>query len=390
LSLGAAVFRRAFSRKTGVPLAIDDIGGPTVIQIVPRYAAQSDGLAGHASALARALNDRGMHTVFLSANPPREIALNGLSEAIFVRRKRARFLRRVISSKSGILDVRAVILHYSGYGYQKRGVPLWLDHGLHAWKRREKKIPLITIFHELYAIGRPWQSSFWLSPLQKKIVRSILTLSSAAITSTTLYKNRLTQFDVRIPEIVCMPVFSNIGEPGYGRPPFARPAAAVIFGLAGVEDHLYGVYRKNIERIVSIMRIDEIFDVGPRLYAVPEGLASRPVVSKGILPTQEVSDLLAKCRVGFVAYPLDFLAKSGVFAAFAAHGVVPIVFSEKAGNFDGLEPGRHFIDGLRLPSEITFEELLVTVQRNLSAWYNSHSVKIHATITKSFIDRGQT
>ena len=42
--------------------------------------------------------------------------------------------------------------------------------------------------------GRPWQSAFWLSPLQKQIARSILNLSSVAITPTDLYSKRLSEW----------------------------------------------------------------------------------------------------------------------------------------------------------------------------------------------------
>src|SRR5262249_21374532 len=61
-----------------------------------------------------------------------------------------------------------------------------------------------------------------------------------------------------------------------------------------------------------------------------------------------VSELLERTRFGFIAYPLDFIGKSSVFAAYSAHGVVPIVLSDKHGAFDGLQPVRHFLDGLRL------------------------------------------
>jgi hypothetical protein len=127
-------------------------------------------------------------------------------------------------------------------------------------------VPLVTIFHELYASGRPWQSAFWLSPLQKHIARRILNLSSLAITPTDLYRKRLSRLreDSAI-KITAMPVFSNVGEPSCVAPPCTRSAAAVVFGLAGVEDRLFGTYRLQTERIISALGIETIFDVGPRL-----------------------------------------------------------------------------------------------------------------------------
>ena len=145
-----------------------------------------------------------------------------------------------------------------------------------------------------------------------------------------------------------MPVFSNVGEPGFRSAPRTRSAAAVVFGLAGVEDRLFGIYRPDLERIIAALGIEKIFDIGPRFSSVPHTLAGVPVISKGVLPQGAVSELLQRARFGFVAYPLDFIGKSGVFAAYAAHGVVPIVLSEREGAFDGLQPARHFLDGLRL------------------------------------------
>jgi hypothetical protein len=110
---------------------------------------------------------------------------------------------------------------------------------------------------------------------------------------------------------------------------------------------------------------------------VPHTLAGAPVISKGVLPQGAVSELLQCTRFGFVAYPLDFIGKSGVFAAYAAHGVVPIVLSDRQGAFDGLQAARHFLDGLRLGTGAGAQDLAL-VQRKLFTWYTSHSLKAQA------------
>jgi hypothetical protein len=255
------------------------------------------------------------------------------------------------------------------------------------WRRRAGQVPLLTIFHELYATGRPWHSAFWLSPLQKQIARDILNLSSAAITPTELYSKRLSEWrDGSGIKITAMPVFSNVGELGCGSRPCARTATAVVFGLAGVEDRLFGIYRSEIERIVSALGIEKIFDVGPRLSSTPRTLAGVPVISKGVLLQPAVSELLQQARFGFLAYPLDFVGKSGVFAAYAAHGVVPVVLSEKQGSFDGLQASRHFLDGLRFETRPSAEHL-ASIQRKLFTWYMSHSLKVQANFLVNSISR---
>jgi hypothetical protein len=139
-----------------------------------------------------------------------------------------------------------------------------------------------------------------------------------------------------------------------------------------------------MERIIAALGIETIFDVGPRLSPVPRTLAGASVISKGVLPQDAVSELLQLAKFGFVVYPLDFIGKSGVFAAYAAHGVVPIVFSEKQGAFDRLQPARHFLDGLRLGT-LAGAEHLASIQGKLFTWYTSHSLKVQAKYLGNWI-----
>jgi hypothetical protein len=362
---------------------------PTLIQVVPRRAAGPDGVADCALALARTLRAyRGANSVFLSATPSVDATpVEDDWKTVCVAKRQAQILADTVQLLSAESNACALVLHFSGYGYQKRGVPLWLVQGLRLWNGRAGCLPLLTIFHELYATGRPWQSSFWVSPLQKQIARSILNLSSAAITPTDRYRKRLSEWrDGRPIEVTAMPVFSNVGEPGRCSAPRTRSAAAVVFGLAGVEDRLFGIYRPDLERLIAALSIEKIFDVGPRFSSVPRILAGVPVISKGVLPRGAVSELLQRTRFGFIAYPLGFIGKSGVFAAYAAHGVVPIVLSDKQGAFDGLQPGRHFLDGLRLGTGAGAQDLAL-LQDNLLRWYTSHSVKVQADFIMDSISR---
>jgi hypothetical protein len=174
-------------------------------------------------------------------------------------------------------------------------------------------------------------------------------------------------------------VFSNVGEPGRGLHPFERAATAVVFGLAGVEERLFGIYRSQLERIVTAFGIESVLDVGPRLSSPPRTLAGVPVISKGALPAAAVSKLLQQARFAFIAYPVDVIGKSGVFAAYAAHGVVPIVLSDadRLTSLDGLRPNRHFIDGLQFNSGAETCDL-VSIQGELFDWYASHALPAQA------------
>jgi hypothetical protein len=113
-------------------------------------------------------------------------------------------------------------------------------------------------------------------------------------------------------------------------------------------------------------------------------LAGVPLISKGVLPELAASESLLQARFGLIAYPLHVICKSGVFAAYPAHGIVPIVFSDKCGQFDGLQEGRHFLDGLRLEADIGIDDL-ADIQRQLFNWYEDHSVQAHARCLERMI-----
>src|SRR5262249_55336746 len=140
----------------------------TMIQVVPRRAAEPNGVADYALALARALRaNRDAESVFLSGTPAADaMPVEDDWATVCVPKREAPRLADTLQSLSAETNARAVVLHFSGYGYQKRGVPAWLVQGLQIWSRRAGRVPLLTIFHELYATGRPWQSAFWVSPLQ--------------------------------------------------------------------------------------------------------------------------------------------------------------------------------------------------------------------------------
>ena len=105
---------------------------PTLIQVVPRRAAEPDGVADSALALARALRAyRGANSVFLSGTPSVDaMPVEDEWKTVCVPKRQAQILADTVQLLSAETNARAVVLHFSGYGYQKRGVPLWLVQGL--------------------------------------------------------------------------------------------------------------------------------------------------------------------------------------------------------------------------------------------------------------------
>lgn len=80
---------------------------------------------------------------------------------------------------------------------------------------------------------------------------------------------------------------------------------------------------------------------------------------------------------GFFACPVHCLAKSGIFAAYAAHGLVPVTTpGAAAGNLDGLRAGEHFV-----PADspaLADADPCARIARQVQSWYAGHSIQAHA------------
>jgi len=127
------------------------------------------------------------------------------------------------------------------------------------------------------------------------------------------------------------------------------------------------------------MAIEKIVDIGPRAGEVPAGLEGIPVQAMGHLPREDVSKLLSESRAGFLDYPSDVLGKSTVFAAYCAHGVVPIITQLRGVGLDGLREGTHFfLAGTDRGGAPPARGMLETVSAAVSDWYRCHALSVQA------------
>ena len=94
----------------------------TLIQVVPRRTAEPSGVADYALALARALRAyRGANSVFLSGTPSvHAMPVDDEWKTVCVPKRKAQILAETVQLLSAETNARAVLLHFSGYGYQKR------------------------------------------------------------------------------------------------------------------------------------------------------------------------------------------------------------------------------------------------------------------------------
>lgn len=280
------------------------------------------------------------------------------------------------------------VIQYSGYGYAKRGAPLWLLDRVKAW--RQANIKTGIFFHEVYAFGPPWRSSFWLSPVQRHIARRLVELSDFWMTSregSAVWLRRVAGGKPHKPHAV-LPVFSSVGE----RPTYAphRQPRIVIFGGAGLRK---ATYRAAGSALFDWARKQglEVHDIGPEITdaGFTAELCRAGVICHGRLAAEDVSKLLTDAMFGVVIYPVEYVAKSSVFAAYCAHGVCPVLISKRYMPVDGLMASEHYMADI--PTGVLKRGDIDPVATAAWKWYQTHRVQAHVnTLKKLLVEVGIT
>jgi len=272
-----------------------------------------------------------------------------------------------------------VLLHYVGYGYAKRGCPSWLVDGLQCWRTASTHRLLVTMFHEVYASGAPWTSAFWLSPLQRNLAARLAQMSDRCLTSKQLYAEILYKLSQgKQTQISTLPVFSNIGEPGQVPPLAERSRRLVVFGGRSNRLRVYQQSLAELNHACQLLGIKEILDIGPSTGLTLSPVNGVPVVEMGQRSATEISGILLNSLAGFFNYNLEYLAKSTIFAAYCAHGLLPVSPRSQASPVDGIEPGKHYgvpDDGTTALKDLTKVQAIAD---NAYNWYQTHNLSMQA------------
>jgi len=275
------------------------------------------------------------------------------------------------------LSGEVLLLHFSGYGFQKRGVPLWLVERIRSLRGRFKAVGII--FHELFASGPPWSSAFWLHGYQKRIAKQLLMLSDFWLTNREASARWLLDQSQTKPHRV-LPVFSNVGEPtSIGT---ERQARLVVFGSSSVRVKVYEWADGEVFRCAKRNGL-EIHDIGPPFQdsSLSQRLAQEGVVAHGKLSAEMVSLALSGASYGALVYPADCASKSGVFAAYCAHGTCPILLADKYDTCDGLRADVHYAAGFGAVDAPAIDAH--AVGREARKWYDPHCVDAHVAAVRT-------
>lgn len=338
-----------------------------IIQVVPRLGPY-DGIGDYALNLARGLRERhGATTAFIEAGARPRGDVGGEFE-VWRSESSADALAAALAKAGGATT--PVLLHYVGYGYASRGAPLWLTHAV-ARSRQALRYRLGIVFHELYATGRPWQSAFWLGGMQKVVTRRLARACDGALLTREANRAWLGAAGALAGRAVAvLPVPSGVGEPASIAAFAARPATLVVWGSAAMKREVYETRWARVREACASLGVTGIVDVGAAAASYPQGTI--PIERHGPLPAADVSRILGAARFGLVVYPPAFLAKSTLFAAYAAHGMVPLVLDDSGSvAMDGLLRGTQFLAVGQAPSRLDH------VAAAARTWYAEHDLSRH-------------
>lgn len=358
-----------------------------LVQIVPRLPPETDGVGDYALSLARQLRDNfGIESHFVVGDPTwsegRDV--EGFSASRLTDRSAKSLLSDLSSPKLPL----TVLLHYVGYGYAKRGAPVWLINELERWRTKNEGSRLLTMFHEVYASGPFWTSSFWLSSLQKNLAARLARLSDSCLTSRQGYAEILKGMSRdKHPSIPTLPVFSNIGEPE--RPPLPlkdRKCRLVIFGGHSNRARVYENSLAALETACRALAIEEIFDVGPPTDSIVSQVNGIPLIQTGKRSAAEISAILSNSIAGFFDYNTALLAKSTIFAAYCAHRVIPIGAPYEDVKADGLEAGKHYWIASRDEKPLNLADAQ-KIADNAYEWYQTHNLSEQAKVFAKKIEQ---
>lgn len=285
-----------------------------------------------------------------------------------------------------------VLLHYVGYGYQHRGVPLWLAEGLMNWKaagvRKGVAPRLITNFHEIWSFHPvPWKSAFYLSPVQRSLVKRIATMSDDAVTSTRNYARRIGGSAGRKIEVV--PVASNLPAASVPRCGVMQgaPLRVLIFGQTWTRLPTVQKHARFLMGLESAGMLDEVVVVGkdssggasPSVDVAHLAmiLSKTRIKVLGQLGADEAANVFQQADLLIGGHLARDICKSGALMAAFSLGC-PVVLADEAESAP-LEVGRHYLSCNRAPHSVEgFLRLakaggLKRVAAEACSWYGQNS-----------------
>jgi hypothetical protein len=348
-----------------------------IIMIVPQLPSVIDGVGDYSLTLAKQLYCyAGLKTTFIVADPDWHggSTIEGFSVHVLTVRSAAA-LTKTLALLADFSTL--VLLQFSGYGYARHALCDWLVTALRQWKAQQSNARLLIMFHELFVQPGHWFSkNFWIHQLQKKIVADLVILSDGLMTNADVHVSGLKALGP-CPKILKLPIPSNISEPQLVSLMRDRLNQLVLFGQAGTRRRAYQNMFHSLKLICEQLNITTIVDIGTPIALEFQQIGAARIVQMGELSETRISQILAESKVAFLDYgDSRHLAKSGVFAAYCAHGVVPIVAQASPMVLDDLRLGVNYLAFDIARDRLCDFTSLQDVADAAHEWYFTHDLRI--------------
>ncbi len=343
-----------------------------ILQIVPRIAPDMDGVGEYAMRLAQRLKaNHQIDSAFLVVRPSdkTQSVVDGF-DTYSLRTHTVEALLDAVPS-----DVSTVVLQYSNYPYLqgKLDAPMWLGVAMRALK--ERGILTVVMFHELPTLK--YGVVHVSNPMQSRLSRDLAKNTDIVITNNEAFQSTLANWTPKPVRLI--PNFATIREPDTVLPLEKRDRALIVFGSTDRRR----VYQSNLRLLREIceqLNIHTLYDVGHLLDWPTSSLGPNVQVEKtGILPDKDVSALMSRCIAGIFDYhrfPRN-LSKSSVYAAYCAHGLLPVCNGRFLQPQDGIVANQQYVDTFTLHArsqQPMADNWLSTIASNAHALYLTRSL----------------
>ncbi|MDJ0728440.1 MAG: hypothetical protein QNJ33_00440 [Crocosphaera sp.] len=350
-----------------------------IVQIVPRLPPYTDGVGDYALMLAEhLLKQHHIKTHFLVCRPdiyPQK-TINGFSITVLPSLTTEAFLSVFPS------DAQNIILQYSNYPYLqgKLDIPFWLPRALDMIIQKYH-LKLLVMFHELPTLK--WKKLRLFHPLQCQVSRYLARIAHYLVTNNSQFQKIINNWSKK--SVDCLPNFSTIGESEKLINLQKRKNQIVIFGTTS-RCKIYQNALPKLLKICKILDIQTIYDIGKSLELKQQyNFRDVNLVEMGFQPSEVIQEILLNSKYGCLDYshfPKN-LAKSTVFAAFSAHGLVPFLTENNYSQSDGLQLNQHY-----LVLDEQFDDLekskLESVANNAHQWYLNHTLAKNTKVFASY------
>lgn len=334
-----------------------EVGSSLIVQLT---AVVSGGVQDHANALQRCWRQSGVRCETLA-----------ISQATVKARPLLSMLRPLLLQHQGPCTL---LLHFSGYGFQARGLCFWLLRELHQVQQTlGPQLQLATLFHELFASGPAWRSAFWLAPAQAWIAKELARCSDQLWTNTEHHARWLRRHARSVTPLTVNPVFSNVGEPDEIRAADAREPVFILFGSQATRQRAWQQMHEHFPKLREL-GAQWLLEVGSGSAIGGQGAKQLGLNYEfaGVLCPNTLTQLLLRAKWGLLDYPAQYLGKSSVFAAYAAHGLLALNTAAVGASADGLQEMRHYLSlrstSFTAPDPMQHQALALAAWQ----WYAGH------------------